>query len=1143
MSACPSCARESPADFAFCPGCGTKLAPEQSQANESPALTEERKVVTTLFCDLVSYTAHSEASDHELIDALLQRYNALAKRLVEGHGGVVEKFIGDAVLAVFGFPRAHDDDAERAVRCALKLATESGSLAWPDGDLVEVRIGVNTGETYLHTDVDPASGETFLTGDAVNTAARLETAAPPGGIVVGELTHSLTDKTITYEELEPLVLKGKAEPVPAWLTKGVSEASSRTGLRTTGKLDTPFLGRSSELRSLAAALDAAVATRRAQFRLLVGEPGIGKSRLVLEFAHALDARPELVRWRQGRCLPFGEGVAFWALGEIVKAHAGILDSDDVVTVEEKLEVALPEGEQRPWFRQRLRPLLGLDASQASREESFAAWTQFLTYLAESGPTVVVLEDLHWAGEGMLSFVEHLAAEALETPLLVVGTARPELLQRHPDLLAPTTRIARLVLSPLSRKDTALLVSSLLDERLAAEVRRTIIERVGGNPLYAEEYVRLLLDRGLLTRTKGALRLKEGEQLPLPDTVQAVLAARLDTLTPDLKALLCDAAVFGESFWAGGVAALAECSATEVEAAMAALAERQLVRAVASSTLAGESEYLFWHALARDVAYEQLPRRARARKHQSAALWIEQQAGDRAGDVSQVLAHHFVTALDLARATGEQRLSASLLDPAVRYLELAGNVIIELDATTTERYFTRALELVSNDAAQRPRLLASWGIAVNYQGRLDESAAAFEEAIVGLRASGELRKAAEALTYLGSAREMLGRPGAEECTAQALALLEGDEPSPESVFVLYNAAIEQGNLGQPGRAKELAERAVAGAAGLEPMWQARALSTRGVSRCALGDGGGLADMRTARDVAVAEGCASSIVVSNYAVAVFVAEGPAAALPISRDHLSACRTQGMRRKTLETRCSIFEMLCANGSWEEALADAAELARDLEEIEHVEGLISLRASLVILLARRGETDGAGPQIDWLLEAAQEMKAPAALAVSTIAAITVSVIVDQARARGLLETLVGSIEPSLARLLLYEWPEALRVAHAIGAAAIAERMTTWVEPLLPVPACARRYADALLAEHHGQLGTAVAAFADAASRWHDFGVPYEEGQALLGQGRCLAALGGAPQAAAPLASAREIFTHLGAKPALAETVALLARATTGCA
>jgi tetratricopeptide (TPR) repeat protein len=832
-------------------------------------------------------------------------------------------------------------------------------------------------------------------------------------------------------------------------------------------------------------------------------------------------------------------LGFSALSDILKADAGILDSDDVAAVEEKLEQVLPEGENRLWLRQRLRPLLGLEGGQASREESFAAWTLVLRHISSAGPTILVFEDLHWAGEGMLAFVEHLAAEALETPLLLVGTARPELLQCHPDLLAPTARIARLVLSPLSRKDAALLVSSLLDERLAAEVRKTIIERVGGNPLYAEEYVRLLLDRGLLRKIRGVLQLKESEELPLPDTVQAVLAARLDTLTPDHKALLCDAAVFGESFWAGGVAALAECSATEVEAAMAALAERQLVRAVVSSSLASESEYLFWHALARDVAYGELPRRVRARKHQSAALWIEQQAGDRTGDVSQVLAHHFVTALDLARATGEHRLAGSLLDPAVRYLELAGNLIIDLDATTTERYFTRALELVSNDAAERPRLLASWGIAVDDQGRLDESAAAFDEAIPGLLAGGERRKAAYALIYLSSTKDIMGRPGAEECTAQALALLEGDDPSPESVFVLFNASIQQGNLGHLGRAKALAERAVAAAEGCEPIWQARALSTRGASRCDLGDGGGLADMRTSRDVAVAEGYASSIVIANYALKVFSAEGPAAALPISRDHLSACRTQGMRRKALEARRNIFEMLCANGSWEEALADAAQLARDLEEIEDVEGLIYLRASLVILLARRGESDGSGPQIDWLLEAAQEMEAPAALAASTIAASTVCVIVDQARARGLLETLVGSIEPILARQVLYEWIEALRVAHAIGAAAIAERMTTWVEPLLPVPACARRYADALLAEHHGQLGTASASFADAAVRWHDFGVPYEEAQALLGQGRCLMALSKAPEAAVPLAEAREIFERLGAKPALAETDELLSGIT----
>ena len=578
MISCPSCARMSPADFAFCPGCGTKLITEPKPPAAQKPLAEERKVVTMLFCDLVSYTAHSEASDHELIDELLQRYNALARRLVERHGGVVEKFIGDAVLAVFGFPRTHDDDAERAVRCALRLAAEAGGLRWPEGDPVQVRIGVNTGETYLHTDVDPASGETFLTGDAVNTAARLETAAPPGGVVVGEATHNLTDQTIVCQELAPLVLKGKRQPVRAWLAR---EPKARTGLRTSGETATPFLGRATELAALQNAFEAASTSEQVQFVLLSGEPGIGKSRLVLEFARVLEARPELITWRQGRCPAYGDGSGFAALSEILKSHAGILDSDDVASVEAKLEGVLPEGEQRPWLRQRLRPLLGLEVSPASQEETFAAWTIFLQHLSVPGPAVLVLEDLHWAGEAMLAFVEHVSSQDLAGPLLVLATTRPELLQRRPYVLAPARNVARLPLSPLTRKDAGRLIGALLDERLAAAVRTPIIERVGGNPLYAEEYVRLLLDRGLLLKSRGLLQLKDGAELPLPDTVQAVLAARLDTLPPEHKMLLCDAAVFGESFWAGGVAALAERSAAEVEAALAALAERQLVRRLVS----------------------------------------------------------------------------------------------------------------------------------------------------------------------------------------------------------------------------------------------------------------------------------------------------------------------------------------------------------------------------------------------------------------------------------------------------------------------------------------------------------------------------------------------------------------------------------
>jgi class 3 adenylate cyclase/tetratricopeptide (TPR) repeat protein len=1132
LIACPACGSESPEDFAFCPGCGTRLSSAPPTKLVPAPLSEERKVVTALFCDLVSFTEHSEASDHELVDGLLQRYCALAKRLVESHGGVVEKFIGDAVLAVFGFPAAHDDDAERAVRCALKLAAEAASLTWPDGDSVQVRIGVNTGEIFLHTDVDPASGETFLTGDAVNTAARLETAAPPGGVLAGALTRELTRQAIAYEELPPLTLKGKKEPVPAWLAKQVQ---SRTGLRTAGAADTPFVGRERELARLLAAFETAATSSQPQFCLIVGEPGIGKSRLLLELARALDQRPELITWRQGRCPPYGETIAFAALSEVVRMHTGILDSDDLALVETKLADALPESQERPWLLRRLRPLVGLESSEASREESFAAWTRFLGQLAVEGPAVIVFEDLHWADDGTLAFIEHLASHPPHAPLLLAATARPELVAKHPRLLAGGGLVERIPLSPLTRGQASRLVSALIEERLAGEVRGPILERAAGNPLYAEEYVRLLLDRGLLLRTQGVLRMKEGEELPLPDTVQAVLQARLDTLPRAHKALLCDAAIFGESFWDGALAALSDQAADQVRTVMGALVERQLVRPVTSSSLSGETEYLFWHAVARDVAYAQLPKKMRARKHERAALWLEEKAGDRTADFSQLLAHHFVTALDLARATAEHQLAASLLDPALRYLEMAAVRMWDLDNAAAERNLARALSLAPDNAPARPRLLAAWGIALGMGARRSEALPALEEAIPRLKATGERRKAAEALIYLGSLLAESGRPSRHRCFAEALALLDGDEPSPELAFVLFNSAILEMNDGRPERALELAEQAVAAAAHLDALWRSRALATLGMARCDLGDAGGLDDMREASSLAGDEGRSSTIVTGNYVQHLAWVEGPVGALEISRDFSATCVSRGLNRYAVSARGAEFELLSALGYWDDAAAVAVSLSEELSESHDAEDLIFLRGSLAILHARRGQVREADRLAAWVLKVTRDARHRAGLVASALAACAMSGRVDDGSLRSRLRDLTLGAEPDLG--VSFDLPELVRAGRKVSAPAIARWAASWSNGL-PLPRCVRRYAEAMVAESSGELEAATGGFADAAARWHEFSVPYEEAQALLGQGRCLVALGRAPEAAPALEAAREIFARLGARPALGETEALLAGA-----
>ena len=506
--------------------------------------------MTCLFCDLVGFTASAESADPEDVDRMLSAYAEMARVLIESHGGTVEKFIGDAVVGVFGAPVAHEDDPERAVRAGLRIVEGAEELQSLAGESLRLRVGVNTGEALVRLGAAAGLGERLLAGDAINTASRIQSVAPEGGLAVGLATYEATAAVFDYEELEPASLKGKAEPVRVFHAKA---ARARFGTDLTRTHDSAFVGREIDLALLKGIFEKTVAASSVQLVTVVGEPGLGKSRLVAELGTYIDARPELVTWRQGRCLPYGEGITFWALGEIVKAHTGILESDPPEVASEKLDRVLPQGAEREWFRQRLLPLLGIEAtSNAEREELFTAWRRFLEQVAEERPAVLVFEDLHWADDALLAFLEHVADLAEGVPLLLVGTARPELYERHPDHALKLRNATPINLAPLSQEETARLVSGLLDTTvLPAELQQPILDRAEGNPLYAEEFVRLLKDRDLLERAGPSWRLKEGAEVPFPESVQALIAARLDTLEPEAKSLLADAAVIGKVFWAAG----------------------------------------------------------------------------------------------------------------------------------------------------------------------------------------------------------------------------------------------------------------------------------------------------------------------------------------------------------------------------------------------------------------------------------------------------------------------------------------------------------------------------------------------------------------------------------------------------------------
>jgi class 3 adenylate cyclase len=555
----------------------------------------ERKVVTVLFADLVGFTSRAETLDPEDVEAILRPFHEQLRAELERHGGTVEKFIGDAVMAVFGAPVVHEDDPERAVRAALAIRD-----AIVDDGTLEVRIGVNTGEALVNVDARPEAGEGMVAGDVVNTGARLQRAAPTNGILAGETTFRATERSIEYRKHDPVDAKGKADPVPVW---EAVQARSRLEVDVQ-RPRAPLVGRDRELDVLVDALARVRSERATQLVTLVGEPGIGKSRLVYELFQAVESAPELIWWRHGRSLPYGEGVSFWALGQMVKTQAGVLETDTAEAAEEKLRAAVREMDEADWLFSHLRPLVGLGTAdrEDQRSEAFSAWRKFLEELADERPLVLAFEDLHWADDGLLDFVDYLVDWASDVPILAVASARPELLERRPGWGGGKRNATTISLAPLAADDTARLIAALLEKSvLPAETQASLLRRAGGNPLYAEEFARMLAERG---PTEA-----------LPETLQGIISARLDMLAPDEKTLLQRAAVVGKTFWLGP---LNGTSHTALEDQLHALQRKDFVRRERRSSVERDTEYSFLHVLIRDVAYAQIPRRTRA--HNATSKW-------------------------------------------------------------------------------------------------------------------------------------------------------------------------------------------------------------------------------------------------------------------------------------------------------------------------------------------------------------------------------------------------------------------------------------------------------------------------------------------------------------------------------------------
>ncbi len=777
----------------------------------------ERKVVTVLFADLAGFTSQAEAMDPEDVAALLDPYHAHLKGELERFGGTVEKFIGDAVMAIFGAPVAHEDDAERAVRAALAIRD------WAAGEGIELRVGVNTGEALVTLAARPAEGETMAAGDVVNTAARLQAAASLGGILVGEQTAGATEKAIEFAEPIAVAAKGKAQPV---LARPVVEARARPHVERVHGAS--LVGRHRELEMLTGALDRARQERSPELVTLIGVPGIGKSRLVLELYTAIERESELTAWRHGRCLPYGEGITFWALGEMVKAEAGILEGDGQEEAEQKLRAVAAD----PWIESHLRPLIGLgggaEGGSDRREEAFTAWRRFFEQLADDRPLVLVFEDLHWADDNLLDFVDHLVDWASDVPLLLVCTARPELLTRRSGWGGGKPNALTISLSSLSDDDTARLLGELLERPLLpAELQSELLLRAGGNPLYAEEFTRMLRERGRIER--------------LPDTVQGLIAARLDLLEPEQKELVQDAAVVGKTFWLGALTVLADVESGALEQRLHALERKEFVRRERSSSVADDLEYAFRHVLVRDVAYGQIPRAERAAKHLRTAAWIE--GLGRPDDHSEMLAYHYLQALELGKATGAD--VQSFAGAAQAALSDAGDRAYALNAyATAGRYYRAALDLLPDGDERRNRLLLKLGYGLSAIG--EPAADLLRQASEAMRAAGDAEGAGAAETRLAEQAWLDGdREVSFAHLVLALELLEPFAASPVKAHAIGTASRFRMLASEDEEAIRLGLEALAMAEelGLGEV-RAAALNNIGSARSALGDLRGLDDLAEA-----------------------------------------------------------------------------------------------------------------------------------------------------------------------------------------------------------------------------------------------------------------------------------------------------------
>ena len=1125
-AACPACGASNRPGAKFCGECATPLAgaaPSPTTAS-TPVLAErataERRLVTVLFADLVGFTTLAEGRDAEAVRDLLSEYFDLASDLLGRYGGTVEKFIGDAVMAVWGTPIAHEDDAERAVRAALELADAVRRLG-PD---IAARVGVVTGEAAVTIG---ATNQGMVAGDLVNTASRLQSVAQPGTVLIGESTQRAVSAAIVCEPAGDQELKGKALPVPAW--RAMRVVAERGGTGRSERLEAPFVGRDDELRLLKELLHATGREGRPRLVSVIGQAGIGKSRLVWELLKYIDGLVEDIYWHDGRSPAYGEGVTFWALGEMVRVRAGLAETDDEATVRlgiaAMLEEYVPDADERRWIEPSLLALLGIaDAPRSGGQELFAAWRAFFERISIKGTVALVFEDVHWADPGLLDFVDHLV-EWSRAPIFVVTLARPELMDKRPTWGSGARSFTSLHLDPLTDAAMTDLLDGLVPG-LSAAVGHAIVARAEGIPLYAVETVRMLVTEGRLVESEGSYS-PAGDlaTLAVPDSLHALIAARLDALEPNDRALLQDAAVLGQSFTVAALAAVSGTDASDLEPRLRVLVRRELLVLEVDPRSPERGQYAFVQALIREVSYATLARRGRRSRHLAAARYFEGLGDD---ELAGVLAAHYLA----AHAESADGAEADALAAQARIaLKGAAERAAQLGSHVQEIAFLEGALSITADRGEEAELLRRLGVASSHAGRHDAADAFLGRALAAYRDLGDREGAAGAVSLQGEVRLNAFQLQPALDVLEPAAKEFGDLPDSALVHLWSQLARARFFLGQTDLAVEWSDRTLAAAERLNVIpIVADTLATKGTTLAEAGrpiEGSGL--LQAALRLAEANALQFTAGRAHLNLSYMLAEvDPAAGLASARAGLAHVRRYGAESLGSTLVANFATTALRFGLWDAVQEEVtAETEREQDPVDRLTVLVykaqisAMRGDPIeatLEECRRMAAGQSDPQLHGELHATE---AVVALAGGQLA---------EAVAKGM----------QAANDMSQNAPYGFRVAGRaalwdgnVDAARDALRGLEGIAIHGPHMEASRLTVRAGIAAVEGRQSEALGDYREALRLWRDVGLLWDE--ALCGLDFAILVGMRDDEARATVERTAEILTQLGARPFLARLEAVL--------